>query len=571
VTVGAPPGTPFAQNKQNEPALAVDANHPDVLVAGSNDEIDLEGCAAVNAGEDPPGSACPFTPGVGVSGVYFSFDRGHHWTQPTYTGSSARHCVTPTPCTVNPAGPIGTLPWFGENGLQSDGDPAVAFGPVRANGSFSWANGSRLYYASLASGPAVKGFEAITVSRTDDVRAAAAGTKSAWRPPVIVSKQNSALFTDKEQVWADNVSASPFFGNVYVCYAAFRSQEKGNALPQPIVVARSTDGGDTWSTKQVSSAQLNGNNPGRDGCTVRTDSKGVVYVFYRANDPKSKVPSELMARSFNGGRTFDTPRAVAGPAETVGMLDPTILRPVEDGLAGARADLAPAPSVDIANGAPTGTGATDELVMAWVDGSLGINNERALLAVSGPGGSSWRSAGSVEVGGRPYYVAPAIAPDGKAMYLSYNAFQTLYQETTGTPRSLIGGLLTSGVSASGSPTGWSTVDTGTPGDPRGSSQNNIVAEFLGDYVYAIATRDYGAGVYNDARNAAHCKAVDDYRQAYENGVHDGSLPPIATEDSPAEEDDAAPEPAAAPTKPSITAQCAPAFGNSDIYAATSAP
>jgi len=68
--------------------------------------------------------------------VYVSVDGGDSWTQPTYTGISAREClgdpdpaVTDDVCVPDPDGPIGTVPWYAENGLLNCCDPIAVFGP----------------------------------------------------------------------------------------------------------------------------------------------------------------------------------------------------------------------------------------------------------------------------------------------------------------------------------------------------------------------------------------------------------------------------------------------------------
>jgi hypothetical protein len=546
VSIGSPPA-PFSQNKQNEPAVAIDAHSPDIVVAGANEEIDMEAC---NAGGD---TSCPFTNGVGVSGVYFSFNSGATWTQPTYTGWTARDClgvVGPDPGCTPHLGPIGTVPGYYENGLVSDGDPAVAFGPRPGANGFSWANGSRLYYANLTANFAAtrseevfKGFEAIAVSRTDDVQAAAAGGdagKAAWKAPVIVSKQSSTTFSDKEQIWADNASSSPFFGNVYVCWASFLGQELSpNAAPAPLLVAVSSDGGDTWTQHPISPAANNSQRNPMDGCTVRTDSQGNAYVFGVGTDSSAGHQAfEFMSVSSNGGHNWSAETPVAGPVTQPGLFDPVLGRPTIDGIAGARSDLAPAPSVDIANGAPTGTDATNRIVMSYVSGE--IIKPHVYFTESTDQGATWSPPREIEKGvDRGYYAAPAISPNGTDVYVVYNAFTTPYRDNTALPRALVGVVLHADVD--GGHTGRFTVlHRSTPGDPRGTSQNNLRGEFLGDYVYAAATRTYGTAVWNDARNAVDCPAIDAWRMWLRTG---GST--VA--------------------RPAPQQDCSANFGNSDIF------
>jgi hypothetical protein len=577
VTVGSPTSL-FPRNKQNEPAVAIDASRPSTLAAGANDEIDIAPCGTtVFATEESP---CPFTPGVGTSGISFSFNNGATWVQPTYTGWTARD-GTPE------VGPIGTIPWYYESGLVSDGDPAVAFGPIPHNGEFSWANGSRLYYANLTSnfpaglyasgatpreldeeeaperglalreqgfaesGP-VKGVEGIAVSRADNVTEVNYNDQSIWKVPVIASKAASnTQFADKEQIWADNAESSPFFGNVYVCYGSFTG-----AGAEPLVVATSRDGGSTWQQKHVTSAAAASKiHFGQSGCTIRTNSHGVVYVMYQTFQAASPGTSgHYLVRSYDGGNSWTRPQLVTRLLDNCFVIDPVIGRCVEDGIAGARNDLSGSPNIDIANGAPTGAGAPNTIVDNYVTGPA-LNQEKvyviSAVADEQPGrvppgrapALSWSEPQQVSTDpDRGYYTAPALSPDGSTLYVVYNAYTTVFQETTFTDRGLVG-VFRSATMGAGGPSGWATLNRSPVGDPRASSQNDLQAEFLGDYVYADATNAYGVGVWNDARAGEVCGPINVWRMA------------LRTEDD-------------AGDPPNPLDACPPGFGETDIWAYT---
>ena len=143
---------------------------------------------------------------------------------------------------------------------------------------------------------------------------------SAWMSPVIVSRQSSTTFSDKEAIWADNAESSPYFGNVYICNVAFRSV---GGPPEPV------DGGplDRRRRHMDPAADQPGRQhqfgpgpgrrpaglccshrqPGRRPRGVGGSFKGDEVVF--------------LARSFDGGKRFDKPRAVAMTG-TVGAFDP---------------------------------------------------------------------------------------------------------------------------------------------------------------------------------------------------------------------------------------------------------
>src|SRR5260370_11767319 len=300
--------------------------------------------------------------------------------------------------------------------MPPPGARALAFGPEPGGDVFSWANGPRLYYANLAfplsTAPGFAGASAAVVSRTDNVQAAAAGDQSAWMDPVMARKENAGLVTDKDDIGADNASSSPFFGNVYLCNVAFRSV---NSLPEPLIVDVSSDGGSTWRQHQLSAATDNAQTNGRQGCAIRTYSAGVVYVVWEGADIKTGQSVFFLARSFDGGNTFDKPRAIA-TVHDVGVPDPASRRIVYDGFAGTRTDSFP--SLSIANGAPTGADATNTILLTWPDGAL--NQEQALAQTSADRGLTWSApVNAAEAGDRPDNPPVAISPNATDVYPVY--------------------------------------------------------------------------------------------------------------------------------------------------------
>jgi hypothetical protein len=305
---------------------------------------------------------------------------------------------------------------------------------------------------------------------------------------------------------------------------------------------RSTDGGNTWSQQQISQASNTnssaGRAGGRQGCTVRTDSNGTVYLFWDGTYKNQGV--QWMTRSYDGGVKFEKPQPVATITE-VGKYDPFNFSNSFDGIAGARTDSFPI--VDIANGAPSGKDATNRIVMIWSDGSQGLNHEEALVQTSSDGGNNWSTPVNAAVSSdRPDFPAIAISPDGTSVYVTYMAFMDPWQSDTSGPRRMQGVVRQAAFSDLGN---WTTLQRGPLGDARASSANSLTSEFLGDYNAVAASNSQAAAVWNDVRNAAVCPAVNDWRQS------------LADE--------------APTTKPAPATDCPATFGNTDIFGWSLAP
>jgi hypothetical protein len=122
----------------------------------------------------------------------------------------------------------------------------------------------------------------------------------------LTTRDNPVNFNDRLEIHADANPTSPFFGNLYVSWTLFKGS---NSAAEPIVVARSTDGGLTFAKPRQLTASNNNATGGRQASQLRTGPDGTLYVFWHG--ARFNRDAILGARSTDGGISFTRPFVVS--------------------------------------------------------------------------------------------------------------------------------------------------------------------------------------------------------------------------------------------------------------------
>jgi hypothetical protein len=503
----------FPTNKQNEPTVAVDPTNPARLIAGSNDEQDQPPCGPGPVrGATAALSDCSFFPGVGTSGIYLSGNGGASWTNHRLLDDQAS--------------------WAGA-GVVSDGDPVITFGPKPdGHGGYSYANGARAYYATLATITSLKGFEQIVVSYSDN-------DGVTWSAPATVTtRTNTAQFNDKNWITVDRSTASPFFGRVYVSWTAFRSATATGFGNEPVMVATSTNGGASFGApNQLSAAGNNGTGNGRQGTSSTVGPDGTAYVGFEQGS------SQVVTVSRNGGASWTRPITV-GPVTDI-----------QDPIPGAnfRTDSFPIIASDPRTGSTT-------VYAAWT--TLTSAGGRTVVTKSTDRGQTWSPLTTVSSASQGYAFFPGLDVSSTGRVdLAWQGLKAVNPTIFGTGNATIDSYYSS-LPAGGS--GWSVPAkvTTVSSDPAVSAQNNLQRQFWGDYNTLVSGAGTAWFIYTDSRTGAGCPKVDAYQTYLANN---GLAQPDKTDGGKDTGKSATAAASGAVAKPAPPLDCPSQFGNTDIY------
>jgi hypothetical protein len=275
-----PNGDPYLQ-RQNEPSIAVSTRNPLHLMGGANDyrTVDIPGL--------PDGRII----GDAWLGLFKSFDGGSTWRSTLLPGY---------PQDSSPEGLASPL-----KGFEAGADPTMRAG---TNGLF--------YYSGIVLNRGENGLGKLFVARFIDNNNVEGGDSIRYLDTGIIDSGTAGQFIDKPWMAVDvprqgashcQIGTQSFpAGNVYLSYSVFTGNETNNPHTK-LFLARSTDCGATWSKTKISETFSVS-----QGSTVAIDpNTGAVYVAWRQFRTPALANSIIVAKSVDGGRTFSRGELVA--------------------------------------------------------------------------------------------------------------------------------------------------------------------------------------------------------------------------------------------------------------------
>jgi hypothetical protein len=250
------PGTAAAgERQQNEPSAAVDPSNPDHMVAGANDYCNVP------------------TGGDAWAGLYYSNNHGSSWTNSLVPG------------------------YFQDTSAAGQASPQYRFVLGTGDPVQSWDRHGHLYYGFI-------GFNRVKPQNASIFVAKygwpAANPTPAYESTSVVSRGTPGFghFEDKIGLEVDRGVASPYDGNVYVCWARFT----GGAGVNGVYFARSTDGGQTFRIQKISEGVHDS-----QFCDIAVTANGTVFVGWRGFTFAQQTDAVIWAKSTNGGASFTSP------------------------------------------------------------------------------------------------------------------------------------------------------------------------------------------------------------------------------------------------------------------------
>ena len=242
-------------------------------------------------------------------------------------------------------------PAIGANGVDFGSDPSLAFD------SFGNAYYSYIVVFFSQGFSAINGTEMAVAKSTD-------GGKTYPNVTFFSFNGGQDHFNDKPMITTDNAPGSPFRDSVYVAWDA----ALGGSASGGIRLARSTDGGATFSVTRVDNAK-------GQGLSIAAQpfvgTNGELYVAW--NDFAANTIA--FNRSFDGGVTWGTQSVIAGKTIPFDIAIPA------ESFRGAL--VYPACDVDRSSGAHRG-----RLVCSWMD-LAGNGTTDIFTAFSDDKGSTW--------------------------------------------------------------------------------------------------------------------------------------------------------------------------------------